>query len=137
MKIGLALAALLLLATGTPANATVYNITLDGYCDGFQITQTTVYVVGRHINNDCLGGSTVVEGFFTKLDFVKQMVLSDPASSVAAFTWLISPNGTWQAWYTIDGVNQTLINTGTWTKSTPGARGRGLKSALSILKAKK
>jgi hypothetical protein len=136
MKLKIALATLVLLTTA--AHAKTYKLTLDGRCDGFELTETTIYVVGKHLNTDCAGASTVVEGFFTRLDMVKEMIVSEPTDSGVAFTWLVSPNGTWQAWVTSDGVTHNLIASGTWTKGLPGTtrKGRQSKGASGAMHAR-
>ena len=143
-RIGMLLAVLALAVIAVPAShAATINFSLDTYCDYYTITYaggTTAALYGYHYNYDC----TNVEGIggylhtLPKADLGPSKVLdmSDEVFALAGLAdstnWLFSvPKGgvgTW-AFYFSDGTGQYLGNEGTYTETSKGVHGKGMKPA--------
>ena len=123
------LAAALCVCGSFGAQATNYNISLDGYCNTFSLTRSTWQVYGTR--SGC--GYTVIDGgVTTHISGTFYLAPSDSNDSyngdTGQFTWLFTrPSGGSGYWYLYysDGSSQVYYSSGTYTATAPGAKHPG------------
>jgi hypothetical protein len=117
----IALAAALCVAGSATAQATTYNIALDGFCNTF-----TLYVNGFEVSGTRGGcGYTDIDGGSVGKVGSKYIISNDTNDSAEIFTWYFTPPkhnaGSWYLYESTGGTSQTEVNSGTYTSTKSGA----------------
>jgi hypothetical protein len=130
----IALAAALLAASTLTASAKDYslNITLDGFCNTFNLTTSGITVWG---NRSGCGYTNLSGGTVGKVGG-KYIIANDSTDLAEVFTWYFTPpkhgTGSWTL-YESNGTSQVVINAGTYAPTPKG----GTRNAPDVTKLKK
>jgi hypothetical protein len=125
----MALGAALFLSLLATAQASSFNVALDGYCNTFALTVQSGLIAGTR--GGC--GYTVIDGgAIAKVNGVVYRLTADTNDGSLLFTWYftapVQGHGNWYL-YASDGTSDTLYNQGTYTRTQSAATSQGQKDA--------
>jgi hypothetical protein len=117
----IAIASVLFFGFMATASATTFDVSLDGFCNTFTLTISGFEVYGTR--QGC--GYTVIDGgALVTISGSRYRMTADTNDGSTLFTWFFTPpknhKGNWYL-YGTDGTTDTLINSGTYTRT--GAAG--------------
>jgi|SRR5271165_2908664 len=114
----IALASVLFFSFLGAAQASTFNLSLDGFCNTFALNiQSSLFIAGTR--SGC--GYTVIDGgAIVKIGGITYKLTGDTNDGSVLFTWYftapVSGHGNWYL-YSSDGTADTLINSGTYTRT--------------------